>query len=198
MLSTRIFRQDYVYRNPAPFPCLKLAVTQCLLYKHSKKSEWKIFLDHYKLFSSIGDGVLTEQKKKAVEKFICKMYKLDLASVDVARVVLFSKAGKPKALPPTSDALSLHSLRANYQTLVWKQVHWLEPLLPDIVAMEWSRTNDNKLRPVLMTQDPTSKACVEIISICRTGCTTCRCSCKKANLFCTSVCGREKTANTNC
>ena len=121
----KYYKINAIYENPASFPCLKLAVTQSLLYKHSKKSEWKIFLDHYKLFSSIGDGILTEQKKKAVEKFICKisMYKLDLASVDVARVVLFSKAGKPKALPPTSDALSLHSLRANYQTLVWKQVH---------------------------------------------------------------------------
>ena len=125
---------------------------------------------------SIGEGVLTQQKKKAVETFIWKLYNLDLESVDEVRVVLFFKA-----LPPTSDALSLHTIRAHYQTLIWKQAHCLEPLLPDPVTLGWSRTDDNKLRPVLMTQDPIPKACVEIISCsCRTGCATCRCGCKKA------------------
>lgn len=146
-----------------------------------------------------GEGVLTEQKKKAVEKFICLMYKVDIASVDKARVVLFSKAGKPEALPPTSDALYLHTLRAHYQTLAWKQAHRSEPLLPDPVTMGWNRTDDNKLRPLVMTNDPIPKACGEIISCsCPTGCTTSRCSCKKSSLFCTSVCGCGKTANTNC
>ena len=173
-----------------PFYAITGCDTTSFIYKHSKKSAWKIFLDHYKLPSSIGEGVLTEQKKKAVEKFICKMYKLDLASVDEARVVLFSKAGKPEALPPTSDALPLHTLHAHYQSLVWKQAHCLEPLLPDPETMGWKRTDDNKLRHVLMTQDPIPKACVEIIS--------CSCRCKKASLFCTSVCGCKKTANTNC
>ena len=127
------------------------------------------------------------------------MYKLDLASVYKARVVPISKVGKPEALPPTSNALSLHTLRAHYQTLVWKQAHRLEPLLRNPVTMGWNKTDDNKLRPVLMTQDPIPKACVEIISCsCHTGCTTSQCSCKKARLFCTSVCGCEKTANTNC
>lgn len=182
-----------------PFHALTGCDTTSFIYNHSKKSAWKIFLDHHELLSSIGEGVLTEQKKKAVEKFICLMYKVDIASVDKARVVLFSKAGKPEALPPTSDALYLHTLRAHYQTLVWKQAHRSEPLLPDPVTMGWNRTDDNKLRPVLMTKDPIPKACGEIISCsCRTGCTTSRCSCKKSSLFCTSVCGCGKTANTNC
>jgi hypothetical protein len=128
-----------------PFHALTGCDTTSFIYNHSKKSAWKIFLDHHELLSSIGEGVLTEQKKKAVEKFICMMYKLDLASVDKARVVLFSKAGKPEALPPTSDALSLHTLRAHYQTLVWKQAHHSELLLPDPVTMGWNRTDDNKL-----------------------------------------------------
>jgi hypothetical protein len=182
-----------------PFHALTGCDTTSFIYNHSKKSAWKIFLEHHQLLSSIGEGELTEQKKKAVEKFICTMYKLDLASVDEARVVLFSKAGKPDALTPTSDALSLHTSRAHYQTLVWKQAHCSEPLLPDPVTMGWNRTDDNKLRPVLMSQDPIPKACCEIISCsCRTGCTTCRCSCKKASLFCTSACGCGKTDDTNC
>ena len=46
---------------------------------------------------------------KEVEEFVCEMYKLDsIGSVDKAWAILFSKKGKPEALPPTSDALSLH------------------------------------------------------------------------------------------
>ena len=42
---------------------------------------------------------------KEVEKFVYEMYKLDsIGSVDEARAILFSKKGKPKAVPPTSDA----------------------------------------------------------------------------------------------
>jgi hypothetical protein len=155
-----------------------LAVTLRLLYTITPKNLEGLF-EHHQLLLLIGEGVLTEQKKKAVEKFICMMYKLDLASVDEARVVLYFKAGKPEALPQTSDALSVHMLRAHCQTLVWKQAHCSEPLFPDPVTMGWKRNDDIKLRPVLMIQDLIPKACCEMISCsCRIGCTTCRCSCK--------------------
>ena len=35
--------------------------TTSFIYKHFKKSAWKIFLDHYELLLSKGEGVLTEQ-----------------------------------------------------------------------------------------------------------------------------------------
>ena len=34
--------------------------TTSFIYKHSKTSAWKIFLDHHELLSSIGEGVLTK------------------------------------------------------------------------------------------------------------------------------------------
>ena len=95
-----------------PFHVITGCDTTSFICKNSKTSAWQIFLDNYELLSSVG-GVLTEQKKKAVEKFICKMYKLELASVDKARVVLFSEVGKPETLPPTSNALSLHCLETS-------------------------------------------------------------------------------------
>jgi len=74
-----------------------------------KKSAWKVFLKHHTLLSSLGEGELTEEKMKEIKEFVCKMYKLDtIGSVDEARAILFSKKGKPEALPLTSDALSLH------------------------------------------------------------------------------------------
>jgi len=68
------------------------------------------------LVSSLGEGELTDEKMKEVEEFVRKMYKLNsIGSVDEARVILLSKKGKPEALPPTSDALSLHVKRVHYQ-----------------------------------------------------------------------------------
>ena len=46
---------------------------------------------------------------KEVEELACKMHKLDsIGSLDETRALLFSKKGKPEALPPTSEALSLY------------------------------------------------------------------------------------------
>lgn len=183
-----------------PFHALTGCDTTSFIYNHSKKAAWKVFLQHHKLLSSIGEGELTEGKMKEVEKFVCKMYKLNhIASVDEARVILFLKKGKPDALPPTSDALLLHVRRAHYQTLVWKQAHCSEPNLPDPQTLGWKRIADNKLQPLLMTQDPIPKSCQEIISCsCFTGCANLRCSCKKAKLYCTSLCAcKSNNVNAN-
>ena len=73
-----------------------------------------------------------KEKMKEVEEFVCKMYKLDsIGSVDEARAILFSKKGKPEALPETSDALSLHVKRVCYQAIVRKPAHCSEPHLPN-------------------------------------------------------------------
>jgi len=99
---------------------------------HLKKSAWKVFLKQHTLLPSLREGELTKEKMKEVEEFVCKMYKLDsIGSVDEARAILFSKKGKPEALPPTSDALLLHVKRVYYQAIVWKPAHCSEPHLPD-------------------------------------------------------------------
>jgi len=143
------------------------------------------------LLSSLGEGELSEEKVREVEEFVCKMFKLDsIGSVDEAGAILFSKKGKPEALPPTSDALSLHIKRVRYQAIVWKQAHCPEHHLPDPETLGWKKIADNKLQTLLMTQVLIPKACQEIISCsCSTGCSNLRCSCRKAKLFCTTVCG---------
>ena len=77
------------------------------------------------------------------------MYKLDtIGSVDEARAI------KPEALAPTSDALSLHGERVHYQAIAWKQGRCSKPHLPDPETLRWEKIADNKLQPLLVTQDP--------------------------------------------
>ena len=148
-----------------PFHALTGCDTTSFICNHSKKSAWNVFLKHHTLLSSLVEGELSKEKVKEVEEFVFKMYKLDsIGSVDEARAILFSKKGKPEALPPTSDALSLHVKRVHYQAIVWKQAHCLEPHLPDPETLGWKKIADNKLQLLLMTQDPIPKACQEIIS----------------------------------
>ena len=96
---------------------------------------------------------------KQVKEFVCKMYKFNsVKAVDEARAILFSKKGKPEAiLPLTSDALSLRVKGVNYQAIVWKQAHCSEPHLPDPERLGLKKVTDNKLEPLLMTQDPIPK-----------------------------------------
>ena len=85
---------------------------------------------------------------KEVEKFVCEMYKLDsIRSVDEARPILFSKKGKPGALPPTSDASVFdNSVKcADYQAIAWGQAHCSEPYLLDPETKGWKEIADNRL-----------------------------------------------------
>ena len=55
------------------------------------------------------------------EKFVCYMYgKPELSSVDEARYQLFcTKRCSSEQLPPTTDELNLHLMRAAYQAAIW-------------------------------------------------------------------------------
>ena len=124
-----------------------------------------------------------------------------LESLNNAHVRLFPKITKPEVLPPTTDAFELHLKRAHYQVLIWKQADCLEPHLPSPDKMGWVTVSEDgsKLVPLLMTKEPIPKACKEIISCsCKSSCTTLRCGCKKAKLFCSGVCGCSGDENTQC
>ena len=174
-----------------PFHALTGCDTTSFLCNHSKTTAWKIFLQKHNLLSSLGEGSLTASKIKNAEKFVCAMYKHgEVESVNQVRVLLFPKCGKPQALPPTRDALELHIRRCHYQAFVWKQACCQYPILPNPDGTGWMKVDGDQLVPRLMTLDPIPKACKEIISCsCKSECTTLRCGCKRAKLFCTSVCG---------
>ena len=185
-----------------PFHALTGCDTTSYICNHTKVSAWKIFLQKYHLLVSLGEEELTVTKVKKAEKFFCSMYNCGhLESLNNARVRLFPKTTKPEALPPTTDAFELHLKRAHYQALIWKQADRLEPHLPSPDKMGWATVSEDgsKLVPLLMTKEPIPKACKEIISCsCKSGCTTLRCRCQKAKLFCSGVCGCSGDENTQC
>ena len=68
------------------------------------------------------DGVGRNCPFEPVEKIICDLYMTPdvKGGVDKARADIFKKGKKElDHLPPASDALQLHAMRANYQSKVW-------------------------------------------------------------------------------
>ena len=121
-----------------------------------------------------------------------KLFRIDPnQTVDNARLQLFGK-GKLglEMLPPTRDALELHTARANYQAKIWLQAdqeHIDIPSPTDISA--WMMESDC-LKAVWTRLPPIPDACLELVTCgCKAKCRTARCSCFKTNLSCTYVCG---------
>lgn len=101
-----------------------------------------MYRDNYELFEGLGEGDLTDQMIKDCEKFVCKLYNHDtLISTDTVRSALFGKSKSPENMPPTSDALLLHTKRAHYQALIWRQANICRPTLPCPTEMGWKLSN---------------------------------------------------------
>ena len=97
-----------------------------------------------------------EPAQKAAKSFICSLYTSakNFSNVDDARYFLFCQRNlKSEDLPPTSECLSHHIKRANFQAFDWNRA--LVPLqnLPSPDEHRWKLEN-GKLFPVLMTRSP--------------------------------------------
>ena len=68
-------------------------------------------------------------------------------------------------IPPTSNSLSHHIKRANYQAYVWKKSSCKDQDLPALETNGWAIEND-KLLPTLMTKDTAPTSLLEL-SICK-------------------------------
>lgn len=129
------------------------------------------------------------------EKFICRLFSPNTqhASIQQLRCDLFHSAKKTiEKLPPTQDALRLHTRRSHYQALVWKRALELKPLLPAIADSGWKlAVKDNGtevLEPLLLTEKSSTAMFVELTNC---GCKHCAmklCKCAIQNLGCTKTC----------
>jgi hypothetical protein len=183
-----------------PFHALTGSDTTSHICGHTKRSAWKVFLEYHHLLVGLGVGNLTPEVSKSTEIFVCKIYGMNnLETTDSVRRVMFEKACKPEAMPPTSDALKFHIQRVHYQSLIWKEAHCPLPNLPNVTELGWKRVATN-LQPVLMTLHPIPESCLELVSCsCRSRCRTMRCSCRKAKLGCTAACVcRQQTDQDGC
>ena len=134
------------------------------------------------------DRVSRDGPFEPVEEFICYLYIAPdvKGGVEKARADIFRKGKKElDHLPPTSDALQLHAMRANYQFKVWLHADkqciqsfagspessggWLS--LGIRLAIAWS------------TLPAAPKVCLELVAC---GCLT---KCKFSACKCTPACG---------
>ena len=113
----KIQAQD-VHKNILGFHALTESDITSSFSGFVKKSCWKMFIQHPLLLDEVGRDGLFEP----VEEFICYLYMAPdvKGGVDKARVDIFRKGKKElDHLSPTSDALQLRAMRANYQSNVW-------------------------------------------------------------------------------
>ena len=141
--------------------------------------------------SEIGDSWKLASSFSQLEKFVCRIYNSQDSSVDRARYQLFcTNAFNEKRLPPTSDSLKLHILRANYQARIHKLavVNITDPPCPS--GHGWIIHQDT-LSVRWMTLDPAPPELLRIskCSCQKTKCKTKQCSCFVAGVSCTPLCG---------
>ena len=106
-----------VHKHMLGFHALTGSVTTSSFAGFGKKSCWKMFIQHPLLL----DGVGRDGPFEPVEELICYLYMAPdvKGGVDKVRADIFRKGKKElDHLPPTSDALQLHAMRANYQSKV--------------------------------------------------------------------------------
>ena len=100
------------------------AITGCdstsNFFGHGKLSTWQ----RYKSDPSILDS-FTDNREEAfvdAERFVIKIYNptSSLFSINELRLEMFHRISNPEKLPPTQDALLLHSKRCQHQMTIWQ------------------------------------------------------------------------------
>ena len=135
---------------------------------------------------------LSEDCFSKIERFVVLMYEKNstMTSVNEARQRLFSQQCRSiENIPPTSDALRQHTLRAAYQALVWSRCLEKNPVLPCPRNWGWTKQEGETVwKPLWTTLPQADHSCYELIRCgCKKGCKT-RCKCVIASLQCTALC----------
>ena len=101
-----------------------------------------------------------------------------------------AKQGKidSNQLPPCTDCLRMHSLRANYQAAVWRRSLQSCPQVPSPVGYGWVH-EESKLSIKWMRGEPAPAALLESLSCsCARSCKLPSCMCLTNGLKCTDMC----------
>ena len=130
-----------------------------------------------------------EKLAEAGKAFILQLYgNNECESLQDLRYQCFAKSlNKSRfdlaSLPPTDAAARFHSLRTYHQVQKW--------LGNDLPPTKWGwKLITNGLTPIPTDKDPAPTELLNIISCkCLKGCSTATCSCRKAALKCSMICG---------
>ena len=148
--------------------------------------------DRYiQMFTQLGnDFSLPEDLGKSLEAFVCKLYSQGVSNVDDARYrILCTKAAVEQSLPPTSDPLLLHSMRANVQAAIHRHSREREIAAPSPIGHGWC-AGEHGLDVQWMTKDPIPRDMMQHLHCgCKKKpCNSKKCSCRAAQLSCTDIC----------
>ena len=153
--------------------------------------------DFVTMFKQLGTSYQVENEIFAqLEKYVCHLYSQpSVDEVNLARYNQF-KLGQfdDDSMPCTRNVLGQHVKRVVFQVCIWRLA--LEPIMaiPSITDFGWSVVDGN-VNVVWMTLPPAPEGVLENVSCgCKSGCSTKRCACKKADLACTSMC----SCTSNC
>ena len=106
------------------------------------------------------------------------------------KVIKFKSFVIPENLPPTDAGTKFHSYRAYYQIMVWADTPLHNP-----EKWGWYKKH-GMLYPILTDLPPARQYLLKIIHcLCKTGCVTFHCQCKKNGLSCSSAWGVCQTTN---
>ena len=94
------------------------------------------------------------------EAFICSSYNCGGRLTKPKCFLFCQKNAKSDELPPTSESLAHHIIRANFQTHIWNKVLVAMQNLPSPDGRGWKMGGDN-LVPVLMMREHAPKNIVK-------------------------------------
>lgn len=153
------------------------------------------------LFQRFGAGwEVSEDQYQLLQKFTCMMYCSNPGTADVndLRYRLFcAKKGEidSSQLPPCSDSLQKHSIRANYQAAVWHRSLECRPQIPEPDGYGW-KCDNGELNIDWMSGEPAPKAVLELLSCqCKKTCELPNCMCLSNGLRCTDMCKLQECTN---
>lgn len=144
--------------------------------------------------TSLGTTALpTDDTIRAIEEFICTVYlpHTTIVTVEKLRWWMFSKKqSQSERLPPSQDALHQAILRAHYQAMMWCNDITPNPDIPPPNAYGWTLEVGTWV-PIMTTQPPAPKAVLTLVkcNCSKSRCQTNRCTCRKAAMNCTDMCG---------
>ena len=134
-----------------------------------------------------------DAKFESIQRFTILMYHKTsmLTKVNEARKrFYFQRTKNIETIPPTEDALFLHTLQAIYQAGVWSKSLEIQQNLPSPQAFGWKHSNESNWtwEPKWISQYESSKEAREFVKCsCKSeSCTRCKCS--LASLKCTLLC----------
>jgi len=169
---------------------------QCLfIVGVGKKKAWRFWLQNFELFCSIFNNLnisSTPSYINAAQKAFIIIYtgdtKADVADIDECRFLMYDRGVAMHKLPPTSRTLAQHTRRAIYQAEIWKRSLQKKQQLPSPLDWGWELDESGQLVP-LWTTGLSAATITDLIHHC--GCKSIcgvRCSCKRKDLKCTSLC----------